>query len=636
MFDYQAILKKYWGFDQFREKQLDIIRAVVEEQRDVLALLPTGGGKSICFQVPALAMPGMTLVISPLIALMNDQVDHLLAAGIPATSLGGKLSSQELDRRLDRCVDGKIKLLYISPERLLSDRFQPYLQHFKLSLIAVDEAHCISQWGYDFRPSYLNIKQIRVLHPKTPVVALTASATPRVQSDIAEKLGFKDHHVFQRTFYRPNLALFAVNTEKKYDYLWRVVQKNAGSGLVYTSSRKSTVLVSDWLQKANQSAAHYHAGLSPQERLQRQSDWITNKIRIMSCTNAFGMGIDKPDVRFVVHWQLPASLEAYYQEAGRGGRDGNLSYAVLLYNQADLRQLRAQLKEQFPSKDLIKKVYQRLGDYFQWAVGSGKGIYKPFYLEQFARYCGLGNKEVLHALEILRLDGWIDWSEPVVQPSRLQVLAGNRQLYEYQLGTPLHEPLIQTLLRGYTGIFDETVKIDEWAIAKRISSTPEWVRKQLRTLDKLGFVLYVEQSDEPVLALVTERLPISSIKISKTVYEERIKALGEQVEAMIGFVEHPGECRFVYLCKYFGEEDVSPCGKCDVCLQNKKYTHPEQVAEAVLQFIAESPATYESLLVSLQRKYAANDIENALDWLQGKGLIAKNEQLIQAVKDNKR
>ncbi len=512
---FTTILEKYWGHPTFRPLQEEIVRAVVEEKRDTLALLPTGGGKSVCFQVPALAMEGICLVISPLIALMNDQVANLTGKGIKAYALGGKLSIGELDRMLEECVAGKVKFLYLSPERLKSDLVIERVRRMKVNLLAIDEAHCVSQWGYDFRPDYLEIHKIREVIPGVPCLALTASATARVIDDITDKLKLKEPKLFRKSFFRSNLSLFVVNTEKKADYLFKVVRKNPGTGLVYVNSRKDTKIIADLLMSNGIPADFYHAGLTASERNIRQQNWISNKSRIMVCTNAFGMGIDKADVRFVVHWGISSSLEAYYQEAGRAGRDEQKAFAIALVNQPDLDRLEASVAEAFSDKEVIKRVYSTVGSYYQFAYGSGEGVYKDFDLIDFAKYCKLPPRIVHHSLEILKNDGLINLTEAAFQPSRVLFKLTNTKLYEFQVFNPKFEPLLKLILRSYGGMFDEYVKIDEWMIAKKMSVTVESVRKMLQLLEQMEIIEYVEQTDQAQISFATERLVESNFHISK-------------------------------------------------------------------------------------------------------------------------
>lgn len=628
MLSYTDILQKYWGHASFRSLQEEIVRSVADAKQDTIALLPTGGGKSVCFQVPALAMDGICLVISPLIALMNDQVENLKQRGIKAYALAGKLQRNEIDRILEECVAGQVKFLYLSPERLKSEILQERIRRMKVNLLAIDEAHCVSQWGYDFRPDYLTIHEIRALIPDVPCLALTASATSRVIEDIADKLKLKDHAVFRKSFFRDNLSLFVVNSEKKADYLLKVVYKNPGSGLVYVSSRKDAKVVADLLVNNGVKADHYHAGLPAVERARKQQLWIADQIRVMVCTNAFGMGIDKANVRFVIHWGISSSLEAYYQEAGRAGRDGDRSFAVALVNQSDMVRLEASVDEAFPDKELIKSIYSLLGSYFKTAYGSGEGLFRDFDLGDFAKYVKQPAKTVFHALEILKNDGFIQMSEAFFQPARVMFMMNDRRLYEFQVFNPKFEALLKIILRSYAGLFDDYVKIDEWMLAKKLSVTVESVRAALKHLDQLQVLTYIEQSDKPQIAFATERLQENNFRISKAAYEERKEVISAQVDSVLNYTSDKDSCRFGVICSYFDEPDTQRCGHCDNCLEYAKgeQLDREEVVKRICALLSSSQLSLDELKQHPELRFHTVMVDEAIGWLLGQEKILMNEQ----------
>ncbi len=627
MLTYTEILEKYWGHAAFRSLQEDIIRSVAADKSDALALLPTGGGKSVCFQVPALAQEGICLVISPLIALMNDQVANLKSKGIKAYSLGGKIRIGELDRILDECVYGEVKFLYLSPERLRSELVRERVKKMKVNLLAIDEAHCVSQWGYDFRPDYLLIHEIREWIPDTPCLALTASATERVIADIQDKLQLKKPRLFRKSFFRDNLSLFVVHTEKKADYLLKVVRKNPGCGLVYVSSRKDAKVVADLLTNNGIPSDYYHAGLSAAERSLKQEQWINDITRVMVCTNAFGMGIDKADVRFVVHWGISSSLEAYYQEAGRAGRDGLKSFAVALINQADLDRLSQSVEESFPGKEVVKKVYSLLGSFYQVAYGSGLEVYKDFDLADFAKFCKLPPRTVFHALEILKNDGFILLTEAFFQPSRVFFQMTQSKLHEFQVFNPQFESLLKLVLRSYAGLFDEYVKVDEWMLAKKLNITVESLRKTFQLLAQMNVLDYSEQSDKPQIAFATERLTESNFHISKAAYEDRRDVIQSQVNAMVGYGTEQKDCRFELICKYFDETETQRCGHCDNCLEHYKgqQLSREEVVGLICELLVGKELNTEELKHHHSLRFHDKMVDEALVWLLGQEQLERTE-----------
>jgi ATP-dependent DNA helicase RecQ len=573
------ILKHYWGFNSFRPLQEEIITAVMHGE-DTLALLPTGGGKSLCFQVPALAKEGICIVVSPLIALMKDQVENLKARGINAVAIYAGMGKREIDILLDNCIYGPIKFLYLSPERLLSDLVRTRISYMNVNLIAIDEAHCISQWGYDFRPPYLQISTLREIHPDVPFIALTATATAFVRVDIQEKLQLKHAKVFVQSFARKNLSYVVFNLDDKYKKLTDIVRNVKGSGLVYVRNRRETAEVALFLKRNHVEADFYHAGLERNERSRKQSDWKQNKIRVMVATNAFGMGIDKPDVRFVVHLDLPESLEAYYQEAGRGGRDGRRSFAVLLANKSDQLSLKAKYTDSFPSVEDIRKTYHHLGSYFQLAYGAGAGISFSFDLADFCKRFKLGVIKTIGALKFLEHDGYLTLSENIFLPSRLMFTAGNEDVYRFQIENSGYDPLIKTILRSYGGMFDHYAPISESDIAKRLGISFNDVVKQLNSLQEQGLLSYLQQSDQPQLMYVLPRVDLLHLDTDVKYIELRKKIQADQISAVLAYADTK-VCRSIQLLAYFDEPNADKCGVCDVCLEEKKQEDMAGLADTI-------------------------------------------------------
>ena len=563
------ILQKYWGYSSFRPLQEEIITSVLAG-RDTLALLPTGGGKSITFQVPALAKEGLCVVISPLIALMKDQVDRLRSLGIPAAALHSGMHPNEMDLVISNARYGNTKLLYISPERLATPRMREALGKMKVNLLAVDEAHCISQWGYDFRPPYLRIAEARDFLPGVPVLALTATATPRVMRDIREKLKFRDGQVFQRTFERKNLTYVVIRDEDKMSRLLRIARKVKGTGVVYVRNRKQTKEVAEFLKKQGISADFYHAGLDPKTRSSRQQRWMEGKTEIIVSTNAFGMGIDKPDVRFVVHLDLPDCIEAYFQEAGRAGRDEKKAWAVLLLEQADIHDARHQLEMEFPEISVIRSVYQALGNHFQVPAGSGRDQSFDFDLFRFSSGIGFQPVIAFNSLKFLEKEGYILLSDAAKNPSKVFIKAGKEALYRFQVEHEDHDILIKALLRSYPGIMSDFTEISEQAVASKVDLPPGQVATALSYIAAQGLLDYIPQHDKAQVTFATERLDAKDISISAANYRDRKKEAAERLEAMIRYAESTNKCRSQQLLSYFGECNVKRCGKCDVCLERNK------------------------------------------------------------------
>jgi ATP-dependent DNA helicase RecQ len=567
----QEILKQYWGYDAFRPLQAEIIQSVLEG-RDTLALMPTGGGKSLCFQVPALMSEGICIVISPLIALMQDQVEQLKRRGISAVGIFSGMHKNQIDIALDNCIYGDIKFLYVSPERLQTKLFIERAKQMKINLLAIDEAHCISQWGYDFRPPYMKIAEFRALIPKVPMIALTATATQEVRADILGRLEMVNPQIFQQSFARANLSYSAFKEDDKERRLMKILQNVQGSGVVYVRNRRRTQEVSDMLNKYGVQATFYHAGLNAQERTKRQENWIKNRVRVIVATNAFGMGIDKPDVRTVVHLDLPETLEAYYQEAGRAGRDGEKAYTVALYNQNDVDVLEKNVLASYPPLELVRRVYQSLGNSYQLAVGSGEFNSFDFDLLEFQNRFNLPPTDTYFALKILENQGFIQLSESLKgNGSKVMFLVDNRELYDFQLRNPKHDSFIKLLLRMYGGeLFGMFLSISEANIAKVFLIPVDEVEGILATLDKFKILVYDRQKDKPYLTFLTPRFDIRELPLQEAEIAERKKRDLQKARAVKHYVEQPNRCRTQLLLEYFDEITDAECGICDNCLKKKK------------------------------------------------------------------
>lgn len=579
----QNILLKYWGYSVFRPLQEDIILSVLDG-RDTLALLPTGGGKSICFQVPALLKPGICIVVSPLIALMKDQVENLNNRGIKAIAIISGMGKREVDLALDNCIYGNIKFLYLSPERLLSDLVKERIRHMQVNLIAIDEAHCISQWGYDFRPSYLHLTELRELHPKVPVLALTATATERVAADIQAKLNFKNSKVFRKSFERLNLSYLVYNLDNKLRKLISIARNVKGSGIVYVRNRRETQEISRLLNLEGISSDFYHAGLDTPLRMKKQASWKSSEIRVMVATNAFGMGIDKADVRFVVHLELPESLEAYYQEAGRCGRDEKKAYAVLLFNQSDKALMIKRLEQHYPKLDEIKQIYHQLGNYFQLAYGAGEGLTLAFDLADFCNRYKLDPAKTIQALKFLEHDEYISLSENVFLDSRVQLLYGPEDLYRFQVAQPIYDHFIKVLLRSYGGIFEQLVGIREMDLARRSGISRSETIEFLNKLNALEVITYIPQTDKPQLNFLKPRVDSNHLYIDHKYLMERYQIQKSQIESVLSYAENH-KCRSQQLLNYFNETHAKVCGVCDVCLEIKKATKAQNLSDQIIKEI---------------------------------------------------
>ena len=602
MKDYRQILTRYWGYTDFRPMQLEIIESVASG-KDTLGLMPTGGGKSVIFQVYSLSQKGICIVITPLIALMKDQVENLNKRGIKALAVHSGMSPMEIKLTLDNAVWGEYKFLYVSPERLNSELFTERLEKMDVNLVTVDEAHCISQWGYDFRPSYLNIIQIRKILPDVKFLALTATATVKVAEDIQEKLQFSHKNVLQVSFQRENLNYLVRRVENKMGYLLETLQKVKGSGIVYVRSRRLTKEIADELKKNKINADFYHAGLSNIVRSSKQDFWISDKTRVIVATNAFGMGIDKPDVRFVIHFVPPDSLEAYYQEAGRAGRDGKKSAAVLLFNNAEKTKLKKHVTVAFPEIVSIKRIYQALCNYLQIAEGFGKDQIFEFSLQGFAQAFKFQQAMVFNSLKILQREGYLEFTEEVDSPSRVYFTVSRDDLYKFQVSNADMDVFIKLLLRSYTGLFTGFVLIDEDLLAKRSGVSSEQIYEFLKHLRKSKIIDYVPKNRTPYIYFSKERIHIDRLKISKESYDLRKNELINRIDAVINYATSTTKCRSQILLEYFGEMDSAPCGNCDVCrsleimgLTTFEFT---KISERVKK-ILEKPCTYEKLLLNLE------------------------------------
>ena len=567
----QTILKNYWGYDSFRPMQEDIINAILDG-RDVLALMPTGGGKSLCYQVPAMAREGLCLVISPLIALMKDQVENLRRKKITAFAIYSGMTRKDVITTLKTVTESNCKFLYVSPERLETSLFKEYLPGMGINLVAVDEAHCISQWGYDFRPPYLRIAALRNELAGIPVLALTASATPGVQSDICEKLAFKQATVFRQSFERPNISYSVFKVDSKINKILEVLTKVPGTGIIYCKSRKRTKEISELLQLQNISADFYHAGLGQEERARKQEAWIGNKIRVIVCTNAFGMGIDKPDVRVVLHADVPDCLENYYQEAGRAGRDGKTSYAVLLYDESELHDLDKMSALRFPSLADIKNVYQAVANYLQLPTGTGEGVYYDFDISDFLKKFKLNSNTALYSLKTLEQEGWLSFNEQVFKPSTVRFTITKDYLYRFEQANPLLEPVIKTLLRAYEGIFDYTISISEKMIAGLVRKDPDEIKKNLQSLQQASVIEYIPQKDSPQLLLLRSRVKVEELLIDIVACNKRKEIFQARIKQMVYYTRETSQCRSQVIGAYFGDDKIRLCGICDNCLRQRSNT----------------------------------------------------------------
>jgi ATP-dependent DNA helicase RecQ len=613
--------------------QEDIVTSILDGN-DTLALLPTGGGKSICFQVPAMAKEGMCLVISPLIALMKDQVQNLTNRGIKALAVYSGMSIREIDRILDNCVHGDYKFLYVSPERLKTDLFRARVVRMNINLIAVDEAHCISQWGYDFRPEYLQLNETRALLPGVPVIALTASATAEVAADIQAKLNFKNGKVYKSSFERANLSFVVRETDDKNGQLLNILTHTKGSGIIYAATRKAVKDIATFLAKNNISADFYHAGLSQIERSKRQENWIRNKTRIIACTNAFGMGIDKPDVRVVVHYHTPPTPEAYYQEAGRAGRDGKKSFAVLLYAPADITEAEEKLRLQYPDFATIRNIYHSLGSHLGVAIGSGAFESFNFDIAAFCKVYDLQAAIVIAAINLLERNEWLRLGEGIQSPSRLMLMADQAELYKIQVEQPSIDILIKVLARMYGGLFDHYLPISEEQIAAKAKTTVAIVQKLLGNLSAQGIADYIPRKDKPQVIYLQNRVPADDLLLNVKLIKLLADTAEKKLKAMTLYVENRTACRSSILRVYFGDAQVLPCGICDVCLETAKQIDSEQkfeqTKEKYIALTQTAPLNIYEYTKAMPKKQRDQEMM-VVRWLLDQGILKLEFQLLKKV-----
>ena len=635
---YKGILKQYWGYDDFRGIQKEIIESICSGH-DTLGLMPTGGGKSITFQVPALAQKGVSIVITPLIALMKDQVDHLLRRGIKAAAIYSGLTHEEIIITLENCIFGDVKLLYVSPERLASELFQTKLRHMKVSFITVDEAHCISQWGYDFRPSYLEIANIRKLLPGVPVLALTATATPAVVDDICEKLSRSEEcgvrsegfNVFRMSFERKNLVYVVRQANDKREQLIHILSRLQGTAIVYVRSRQRTKEYAELLMKAGISATFYHAGLDTSVKDERQQAWQEGKTRVIVATNAFGMGIDKPDVRVVIHIDCPDSIEAYFQEAGRAGRDGLRSYAVLLYNNGDKRKLEKRVADTFPEKDYIRQVYEHLAFFYQIGIGSGYNHTFEFNIDKFCHAFHHFPIQVDSALKILTRAGYIEYTEEQDNQARLMFTISRGELYKLENNSPNEDKIITTLLRNYGGLFTDYHYIDEGFLASQTALEPQQVYQTLKGLGQRHILHFIPQKKTPYIRYTQRREDKEYLQFTPAIYEERLDQFRQRIQAVIQYATDDQVCRSRQLLRYFGETDSHDCGLCDVCLSHRKggiVSEPRMntAQEKILEMLADGKPHSITDLRSIQ--LPTDELDAALSYLLQEEYILQEDSCL--------
>lgn len=620
------VLKRYWGYERFRPMQEEIICSVCNG-RDTLALMPTGGGKSLTYQVPTLLREGLCIVVTPLIALMKDQVDRLRRLRINATAIHSGVTPRKIDIALDNCVYGDVKFLYVAPERLATEAFRLRVQRMPVTLIAVDEAHCISQWGYDFRPSYLRIAELRRLLPDIPILALTASATPAVADDIMRQLHFAEPHILRSSFARPNLSYAVRHDEDKNEQLLRIARNVPGCGIVYVRTREGSEQLADFLRDQEITATCYHGGLANAERSIRQDEWLAGRCRIMVATNAFGMGIDKPDVRFVVHYSMPDSLESYYQEAGRAGRDGHRAYAVLLVGNADIDRTRRRIEQQFPPLDQIREIYEKVCSYLQVGIGDGLQASFLFNIHDFCAKFRLYSGKVIAALRLLQQNGYLTLTEEMRNPARILFCISRDDLYKLRVVRDDLDHFLRTILRLYDGVFTDFRPIDEQEIATAGGFKVETVKELLKRLWQMRVIRYIPANASPMLFFDSERLPSADLYIAPETYRFRIDRAEERFARMAAYASNEEKCRSMLLEEYFGAEEPTPCGICDLCLAARKRAKTAaadpEIETRILQHLEEESVTVKELAAAFRCEAAI--VLHAIEHLQEEGKISTLE-----------
>lgn len=615
------ILKKYWGYDLFRTNQEEIIQSVLQKN-DTLALLPTGGGKSICYQVPALCQEGICIVVSPLIALMEDQVDSLKKKGIKAIAITSGMHYKDIDRELDNCIFGQTKFLYISPERLHTDIFKARFPQMNVNLIAVDESHCISQWGHDFRPSYLKINELRIVKPHIPILAVTATATKQVREEIIENLEFKKHNEFESSFVRENLSYVNLKCENKEMKLIELCQKIKGSGVVYCSTRNETIQIAKLIRSNGMLVDSYHGGMNPAERSQKMQSWMMNETRIIVATNAFGMGVDKANVRFVIHFDIPNNPEAYFQEAGRGGRDGQKARAIILYQNQDLINLQKRVRSQFPDLDVVKNVYKAACSYLRIAFGSGKDQAYPIDIQQFANHYNFKVGEVYHSLKVLELNESLTLSDNWNKKTRLQLIMENEHLYSFIIKNKVYEPLLLMLTRSFPGIFNEYKTLNEFELSKYLKIPVKEIITQLKRLHQMEVVDVEFGTNLPILRLTENRVKDDYLEIKSKVYFQRKASAEDKLKAILDYVKD-NKCRARILVEYFGQSLEKDCGKCDYCLNlnNARITYTVKSCETLIDLITKNNPIVIHDLMKLTNPLKTKETVAKLEWLTENGII---------------
>ena len=626
-------LRRYWGYDSFRPLQSEIVTSALSGH-DTLGLMPTGGGKSITFQVPGLMMEGVTIVVTPLISLMKDQVDNLKRRRIKAVTFHSGMTRHEHTVALEKLINGGAKFLYVSPERLRNDNFLSLLRGLKVSQIVVDEAHCISQWGYDFRPAYLNIKKLRKVKPDVAILALTATATPEVARDICEQLEMRDPAVYRMSFTRDNINYIVRPAETKIYEVFHILSRTQGSSIVYVRSRKRTVEISEYLSSAGISATAYHAGLDYELKEKRQNSWQMGETRVMVATNAFGMGIDKPDVRVVIHYDMPPSLEEYYQEAGRAGRDGKRSYAVLLTSKRDQAVMRRRVTESFPDREIIRKIYERICNVLNVSLGEGYGLLKEFDIEKFCDLFGYQERQCRSAIHLLQQAGYLEYMEEGDRGSRVMMTCHRDELYDLHGVSPSTERVLTGILRTYTGLFTEYVNINESSMARNLQLSEREIYESLLELGRMKILSYIPRSRIPLIYLPTSREEPRYIEIGKKIYEDRRATMSRRVEAMLSYAYDSHECRENRMIRYFGEERETGCGHCDVCRSrrdNGKVSLKEMIGK-IWAYLEEKPSGVDIRILEQEIKAPEGMIREALSYLGNEGYISTEMGIIK-IKD---